>query len=57
MQSLVPIGHAQLRAVDYKELIKVLNDQLVEAKSKLEQAERTVAERDESLRKLSDENQ
>ena len=57
MQSLVTIGHAQLRAVDYKELIKVLNDQLVEAKSKLEQAERTVAERDESLRKLSDENQ
>ncbi|XP_062092099.1 uncharacterized protein LOC133797720 [Humulus lupulus] len=71
LKSLVTISHAQLRAVDYKELIKVLNDQLVEAqatvktltasekdsKSKLEQAEKTVAERDESLRKLSEENQ
>ncbi|XP_062103141.1 uncharacterized protein LOC133814162 [Humulus lupulus] len=71
MNSLVAISHAQLQAVDYKELIKVLNDQLVDAqarvetltasekdlKSKLEQAERIVAERDESLRRLSDENQ
>ncbi|XP_062087045.1 uncharacterized protein LOC133793782 [Humulus lupulus] len=57
MKSLVTIGHAQLRAVDYKELIRVQNDQLVEAKSKLEQAEKTVAERDESLKKLSDESQ
>ena len=52
-------------------MLKVLNDQLVDAqarvetlttsekdlKSKLEQAERTLAERDASLRGLSDENQ
>ncbi|XP_062104545.1 uncharacterized protein LOC133815758 [Humulus lupulus] len=69
--TLMTFCHAQQRSVNYKELIKVLNDQLVEAqakvetlialkkdsKSKLEQAEKTVAERDESLRRLSDENQ
>ncbi|XP_062114909.1 uncharacterized protein LOC133828836 [Humulus lupulus] len=56
MKSLVTIGHAQLRAVDYKELIKVQDDQLVEARSKLEQAERTIAERDESLKKQAQNN-
>ncbi|XP_062089243.1 uncharacterized protein LOC133795799 [Humulus lupulus] len=70
MNSLVTISHAQLRAVDYKELIKVLNDQLVDAqakvetltasekdsKSKLEQSEKTVAEQEESLRRLADGN-
>ncbi|XP_062116627.1 uncharacterized protein LOC133830622 [Humulus lupulus] len=71
MNLLVTISHAQLRAVDYKELIKVLNDKLVDAQarvetltasekdltSKLEQAERTMVKWDESLRRLSDENQ
>ncbi|XP_062087203.1 uncharacterized protein LOC133794040 [Humulus lupulus] len=71
MNSLITISHAHHRAVDYKELIKVLNDQLVDAqtkvetltssekdlKSKVEQAEKTVAERNESLRGLADENQ
>ena len=70
MQSLITIRHAQHRAVDYKELIKVLNDQLVKVqtkvetltslekylKSKVEQAEKTIAEWDGSLRELTDEN-
>ncbi|XP_062118722.1 uncharacterized protein LOC133832389 [Humulus lupulus] len=54
--TLITISHAQHRAVDYKELIKVLNDQLVEAQAKLERLEETVAERDDSLRRLADGN-
>ncbi|XP_062099741.1 uncharacterized protein LOC133805577 [Humulus lupulus] len=68
--TLITISHAQHRAVDYQELIKVLNDQLVEAQakvdnltssekdlqSKFERSEKTVAEQEESLRSLADGN-
>ncbi|XP_062089154.1 uncharacterized protein LOC133795718 [Humulus lupulus] len=62
-KTLMTFCHAQQRSVDYKELIKVLNDQLVEARaktdalqSKLEQAEKTVTEQNESLKGLDDGN-
>ncbi|XP_062116500.1 uncharacterized protein LOC133830528 [Humulus lupulus] len=61
--TLMTFCHAQQRSVDYKELIKVLNDQLVEARaktdalqSKLEQAEKNVTEQKESLKGLADGN-
>ncbi|XP_062117990.1 uncharacterized protein LOC133831634 [Humulus lupulus] len=68
--ALITISHAQHRAVDYKELVKVLNDHLVESQAKIEhltksekdlqekteQAEKLVADRDRALKELTDEN-
>ncbi|XP_062108035.1 uncharacterized protein LOC133818936 isoform X2 [Humulus lupulus] len=70
MTGLITISHAQHRAVDYEELVKVLNDQLVEAQTKIdiltksekdlqektEQAEKAVTDWDRSLKEFADEN-
>ena len=69
-QGFIIVSHAQRLAVDYKLLVKILNDQLVEAQAKIEsltksekdlqekteQAEKTIADRDRSLKELVDEN-
>ncbi|XP_062094031.1 uncharacterized protein LOC133800070 [Humulus lupulus] len=69
-EGLITVSHAQHRAVNYKELVKVLNDQLVEAQAKIsiltkskkdleektEQGKKAVANHDRPVKELADEN-